>query len=465
MDLSKFLEKADLALRKRNAPQAIALYRQVLVASPGHGAARAGLLAAFRRQAELKGGASFLDRAAAKTTRAAVAGLASAKQHAALVKTCEAGLEKDPNDGYLAAHLAAALEALERPEEALATWQHRLEIDADDLAALKAAGKLHYRLRQIAEAVQCLDHVHRIDPHDAEVEKLRKHLAAEGTLASTRYESARSSRELAKDAGSQRQVERSQRMHRDAGELQDDLAALAQRLQARPDDLDVRRQLIRARLRAGEATAAAQCAREGLSQRPGDESLRDLLGEAELAEVRARLQAARAAPGGSAPGAPGGPAARPGGERAAAPDVAQLEAECSRLERAELARRVRQHPGEPELRLALGRAELQAGAVDAAVEHFQALVADPRVEVDARLGLGQSFLAKGLLPLARRQFEAALARVGGLQAGDRAKDICYHLALVCEQQGERQLALDRYLELYEVDIHYKDVARKVDELS
>jgi hypothetical protein len=61
MDVDKFMERAEAALRKRAPDQAIALYRQVLTARPGNGPARRGLMAAYRKRAELKGGASMLD--------------------------------------------------------------------------------------------------------------------------------------------------------------------------------------------------------------------------------------------------------------------------------------------------------------------------------------------------------------------------------------------------------------------
>ena len=61
MDVAKFLEKAEQALRKRNAEQAIALYRQVLVAKPGYVTVRQGRRVAYRRRAELKNGPSMVE--------------------------------------------------------------------------------------------------------------------------------------------------------------------------------------------------------------------------------------------------------------------------------------------------------------------------------------------------------------------------------------------------------------------
>ena len=445
MDLEKFLVKADQALRKRNTTQAIALYKQVLMASPDHGPARAGLLAAFRRKAELKGGPSLLDRTAAKSLRAAAAGLAGAKQAAALVKTCETGLEKDPQDAYLAARLAGALETLDRPQEALSTWQHRLSLDERDAEALKSAGKLHYRLREIAEAIDCLDRAHAVDATDPEVEKLRKNLAAEGTLAATKFETAQSSRELAKDQHAMRAAERTGRKHRSEDELAEDIAGMVAEYEAAPGDLDLCRRLARAQMKAEDYDAAEATAAAGLQQFRDEDSLLDLCGDARL--KRARLAVAEAQASGDKPALKAGKAA-----------LAAAEVE-------EIGRRVRRNPGDSALRLRLARACYRAGETEGAIEQFQAVVSDPRVEVEARQGLGACFFRKGLMPLARRQFEQALESVGGVGGGDRGKEICYSLGLVCERLGESQDALARFMEIYEVDLNYKDVGHKIEELS
>ncbi|MDG2147938.1 MAG: tetratricopeptide repeat protein [Planctomycetota bacterium] len=441
MDLSRFLDKAEQALRKRNPAQAIALYKQVLVASPGHGGARAGLLAAYRRRVELKGGASFLDRAAAKSLRAAAAGLAGAQQAAALLKTCEAGLEKNPGDAQLAARLAEALEQLDRPEEALATWEHRLALDANDFHALKSAGKLLYTLRRVQEAIAYLDRAHALGENDPELEKLRKHLAAEGTLASTRFESATSSRELARHPEAMRKVEVGRRIHRTEDQLKEDIESLRKAFEQAPQDVDLCRQLARTQLRGADLEGAERTIRTGLEHHSEEDSLLDLAGDVALGHLRKAVKSA--------------------GQDEAASKAAQRafrEAECQ-----ELSRRLARKPGDLGLQAKLARSCYRSGDTEQAIEHFQSVATDPRYEVEARQGLGACFTRKGLLPLARRQFEQALDLVGGPQGGDRGKEICYSLGLVCERMGDTSQALARFMEVYEIDIHYKDVASKIDE--
>lgn len=444
MDVEKFIIKAEQALAKRAAPAAIALFKQVLVASPDHARARAGLLGAYRRKAELKGGPGLLDRAAAKSLVLTATGLARAGQSALVVKNCEAGLEKNPDDQSLLALLAEALADLGRHAEALACWEHRLILDDRDVEALKAAGRLHYELMQVGEAIDCLDRAHALDAHDPEVEKLRKRLVAEGTLASTKFETATSSRELMKDVQAVRRAESEGRRHRTGDELLSDVEGLAARLEQHPDDLDVRRRLARAQVKAGDFGGAEATVAAGLERLPGDDSLTDLAGDIALGANAVALQAAREA-----------------GDEAA---LSRLKAARAELEIEEFSRRVLAQPGDVSARLRLARACYRVGRTDQATENFQAVVSDSRVALDAHQGLGACFFRKGLMPLARRQFDAALELAGGV-GGDQGKEICYHLGLVCERLGETQDALARYMEIYEIDIHFKDVASKIEALS
>lgn len=489
MDVDKFMERAEAALRKRAPDQAITLYRQVLTAKPGLGPARRGLMAAYRKRADLKGGASMMDRAAARSLHAAALGLRSSKRWSALVKTCDAALEKHPTDGGLVAMLAEGLEAQGFKDEALAAWESRLDADPQDVLALKHGGRLNYELRRIDAAIDQLERAHAIDRHDPEVERLRKNLAAEGTLANTRYESAKSSRDVIKDPGALRRGQDdthpaggpagagsaghagsgagasnasgasstskagADRAQSGAGPGSgaghaaahgDELAGLREQFLKHPGGVDARRRLLRAYATAGRHADALAALDEALVAHPNDEGLLDARGALQLEQADTALAAA---------------------ESAGDADATQrLKAERLRLEIDEFTRRAVRHPSDAATRLRLARAHLKAGQTDKALEHFQSAVADPRFELESRQGLGACFARKGLFPLAARQFEAALLAAGGV-ASEKGKEICYDLGRVSERMNDRPGALTRYLQIYEVDINYKDVGAKIEDLK
>lgn len=445
MDLDKYIKKAE-AVRKRNPPQAIALYKQVLVAQPGNPDARAGLLWTLRRASEMKGGPSLLDKAAATSCRAAAAGLRSQSRWDGVVKTCETGLVRHPMDLGLLGLLAQGLEGAGYPGGALAAWLFRLEIDDADTEALKAAGRLHHALRQIDEAIACLERAHAIDPRDPEIEKMRKNLAAEGTLKATRYESATSSRDVIKDAAGLKKLARDRRLVADGGAdaegLSDDVEELYARWRQAPS-LEARRKLVGLLVKMRDHERALEVVEAALEADPREPTLLQQRDELRLA--RADRQLARA---------------QQAGEPAA---LEQATAERLRLEVEVYERRAQADPGDLEARLRLGRALFRDQQTDRAIEAFQEALKDPRRQADARIGLGRCFVRKKLYPLARKQLEQALAAVG--ETSERGKEICYHLGLVCERMDDKPGALERYLQIYEVDINYKDVAQKVETLS
>jgi tetratricopeptide (TPR) repeat protein len=308
--------------------------------------------------------------------------------------------------------------------------------------ALKVAGRLHYELRQIPEAIDCLERAHVIDKHDPEVERLRKNLAAEGTLASTSYETATSSRDVIKDKDAMQRLDAEQRLH-GAPAGASDLDALREQFQANPKSVDMRRRMVKAFSAAGRHDDAIAALDEALAVHTHDEALQEARAELVLAVNEAALRLAKT-----------------GGD---AELLGRLRTERTTLEIEEYGRRVRLHPGDARARVRLARAYYRANETDHAIEHFQAAVADPRFKLDSQQGLGACFVRKGLYPLAARQFEAALQAAGGV-AGEKGKEICYHLGLVAERMNDRSGAMTRFLAVYEVDINYRDVANKIEAL-
>ena len=74
--------------------------------------------------------------------------------------------------------------------------------------------------------------------------------------------------------------------------------------------------------------------------------------------------------------------------------------------------------------------------------------------------LGRCFMKKELWDLAKKQLASALEGIGGV--GPKSLDIVYTLGLVHEHQELLEEALGHYTQIYEIDISYKDVAKKID---
>jgi TolA-binding protein len=81
------------------------------------------------------------------------------------------------------------------------------------------------------------------------------------------------------------------------------------------------------------------------------------------------------------------------------------------------------------------------------------------VRDEALFLLAQCFQRKGILDLARKEYEHALEATDG--KSERAKEILYNLGSIAEVQGSRDEARSFFIRIYEIDIGYKDVAAKM----
>jgi tetratricopeptide (TPR) repeat protein len=445
MDVAKHLEKAAEAVRKKNFDYAVELYHQVLQLKPDHGEARRDLRQVLVKRAEAKKLNPTLGAASGLFSRMSMmtSGIGGKPEQVAL--SAEKYLVNDPRNRKVNLQLAEALEKANYLNSAVAVFEFLGDDEELGDYALKKAGGLYYQLKKMEQALACYEAVLKRSPRDSEAEKARKNLAAEGVLSSGSYDPTRSSRDLVRDKSKAQQLELDQRIVTTDDQRKLRQGALERELAATPTDKRARRELIDLFVRAREFDAAVATIEEHMRHEPDSTEFRDRLGEVKLLGLEAQLREARAKAA--------------AGDSAAATDVVDLERETKELELSEVERRVREHPTDLGLRYRLGQLVLDAGRVDDAIEHFQYAVKDPRRRIDALVGLGGAFQVKGLVDLARKQFETALEGIEG--ESDRATEVRYLLAVLLEQTGDVAGALARFESIYEKNIHFRDVGARV----
>jgi tetratricopeptide (TPR) repeat protein len=443
VDFSKHIQKADEALRRRNWDFAIELYRQLLDLDPDLGAARAGLRRALRKRHDAKRGGRLLRAIGGSVPLARAKTMLKLGRHAAGARALEDYLAGNPLDPEANLLLGQALEAAGHFQSACAVFEFLAEIAPDDPEGLKRAGAMMRRTGEPARALRYYERALEADPRDREALKARKDLAAETALSDTGLDRATHSRELIRDKGRARALERDVRRHRSEDDLRQELAELEAACEDGGGDPDAFLHRAEVHERLGELEPAAELLDRALSYRDLDTSL-----AARGSDLRIRLLKRHIAR-----------ASRDGDEEGAT----ALEAELRELELAELRRRVAEAPAEGALRLRLGKALLRAGDLDGAAAELQRVAGDRRLRPDAQFFLGLCFQRKGILDLARSQLTSALE---GLEPGsDRAKEILYSLGSISEAEGDPGAARSFYIRIYEVDIGYRDVAEKMEQLK
>ncbi|MCA8973598.1 MAG: tetratricopeptide repeat protein [Planctomycetes bacterium] len=442
MDLSKHLENAKEATKRRNFPLAIKIYGQVLQLQPDYGEARAGLRTALFEKAKLKppskvtailfGGINLLMARISRMFRG----------HAAAARAYERYLAHDPLAEGANLSLGESLQRAGLSRSALAVYAAYAEAEPRCLPACRAAGALFYEQGKVKEALAMYEQALKIDPRDQESLKARKNLAAEGALRSTGIEEAQSSRDLIKDKEQQRSLERQERLQLSADEIETELTELEEKLQASPDDKKLLRRIARLREMAKDLAGALDLIERLLGLDPGDAELQEL-----AADLRIRLQEQMVEK-----------AIKRGDEAAtqrARETLAQMRATESR-------RRLDRNPADTAARFDLGRSLLETGEVDAAIAELQHAVKDPRKKTDALFLLGRAFQKKDLPDLALGQFGKALESAG---TGVLAKEALYEMGEICAKIGKRDEAMQHFTRILEQDIGFRDVADKVEGLK
>ncbi|MEW6744371.1 MAG: tetratricopeptide repeat protein [Planctomycetota bacterium] len=453
MDITSHLSKADEAARRKNFKHAVRLYWQVLAFKPDHGEARRGLRSALARQAEYRPVSRWVARLVGFPHIASMAFSRMAKRPDRLAQACERYLAVDPANEVVTLRLGEALSRAGHLNAALAVYEFLGSSGKGHAGALREAGSLHFRLGNVQQALECLERCLALDPHDAEADKLRKNVAAESALVSGGYSTAASSRELMRDRARVERQQRAERVHLTENEIADEIADLEKRLQADRDPR-VRRKLIELYGRRDEYEKALAAVADGLAREPDSLDLLDTKGDIQIAifrreigKLRERLEKTENAE--------------------LRRDLEDLEAEALAFETGEFKRRVASRPTDLELWYQLGLRYLSGpvstASVDQAVEAFQHSVRDPRRRTDSLTRLARCFFLKGLYDLAEKQLLQALE---ALPAGsDRGKEVLYNLGLIAEKASRQKEAVTYYGRIYEVDIGYRDVARKIEELT
>ncbi|NOT29603.1 MAG: tetratricopeptide repeat protein [Planctomycetes bacterium] len=442
MDFSKQIQKAEEALRRRNYDFAVELYRQLIDLDPNQGEARGGLRRTLRKRHEQDGGkgGKLLRAMSGALPLSRAKALQKLGKHEACARALEDYLVTNPMDVEANLLLGVSLEQAGHFLSARAVYEFTAEIAPRNPEALKRAGAMMQRTGDHPRALEYYERALEADPRDQEALKARKNLAAESALSKSNSSAVSHSRELIKDKDRSRELERSKRLVLSEEELRADLAKLEERFAGSPSDPELMVQLADVHERLGDPAAALEFVERALSYRK--DSFELIAKHGDLESKRLKKAVARADKTGKAD------------------EAGALERELVAHEVKDYRRRVEARPGDAQLRLALAKRLLRADDVDGALAELQRCSGEPRVRDEALFHLGQCFQRKGVLDLARKEYEHALQASDG--KGERAKEILYNLGTIAEAQGNRDEARSFYVRIYEIDIGYRDVAAKME---
>lgn len=123
--------------------------------------------------------------------------------------------------------------------------------------------------------------------------------------------------------------------------------------------------------------------------------------------------------------------------------------------------RVNKYPNDLTLRYELGVALCGRNMYNEAIQQFQLAQRNPRWHTKSLYYLGLCFKAKKQYDLAIDQFEKAASEL--ISMDSTKKDIYYEMGLIKESMDDPAGAMEYFKQIYQVDIAFKDVARRVEQ--
>jgi tetratricopeptide (TPR) repeat protein len=447
-DASRFLAKADEALKKRNYDYAIQMYETAMETEPGNADARRNYRVALVRKYEQDG-----------YPRVGLGGLKtmaiSKNPEKALVET-EKLIAKDPKSIKLNMRVAQALADLGHHDAAIAVLEFVIktaDLKGDKLApqALSLLAREYSNTGQIDEANKMLNRAVRLAPNDKQLQGLQKEIAAKSY--NKKVGTAKSSYELVQNREEADLLEKMRKgvlTEEDAGILlqqQEDI------LQENPLDRRAIRTIGEILARRKKFIDAYDRLMAFTKVDPSATEIGDLAAKYKNQYFDAMIALCRKKA-----------AAEPDKAQAYAAKEKQLREDRKKFQLDEYGRQVESAPTDLDKRFYYATALFDGGDFQEAFKHFQKAVKSPKYSKRANLMMGQCLVKMERYEMAEMAFENVKKEMTDGDE-DLRKNLIYSEADLLERKGDRAAALERFRALYMEDMEFKDIESRIDSLK
>ena len=446
--------KALSAVELRNHGYAVSLLQAVLKETPGFLEGRKLL-----RRAEIastKGKKSFLSGLSTASMKGASL---VKKDPVAALEAAEKMLESDPYSSPGNHLLRDAAIAAGFPEIAQFALETLVEGNPQDTKILHELGAFFYEHGMSNEAVDVYTRISEINPADLIAIKRGKDASAQASMKEGGWQEVAASegkldyRSLMKDKEMAESLEQQSRVVKSDEMIDQQINELYARAEKEPQNVDVARKIAQLFEQKNEIESAiwwynhaselAKNTDPVLIRKASDLNLKIL--DNRIGEFEKWLA-----------------------DYSDSPDAAQVREQLEELRKqkadsliGEARKRVERNPTDLMFRFELGERLLASGNFADAIPELQKARQNPAVRLKAMNLLGQCYVGKNMLDLAKSTFSSAAGEI--LIMDETKKDILYQLALVHEGLGEKEPYLNALKQIYEVDYGYRDVAKRVEE--
>ena len=442
--------KANEAAQRENVDYAITLFNQVLEKEPGFFECRKALRAAQFQKCGARGG--FFKKmwsGAGSSPQVAKAKMALNKNPAEAMAIAEQILNGDPNTSAAHRIIVEAANALELPQTAVMSLDSLVKNSPKDKnLAIEFAHAVGTTGGDTGSAERILAELLRNLPNDGELNQALKDLSARKTLDQGGYNALEggqgSYRDILKDRQQATSLEQEKRVVKSEDVTERLIGEDEARMKTEPNNLKVVRRLAELYTQKKQFERALELyERIKNSEMGNDPSLERAIADTIVRRFDAQLEQLDPA----------------------APDyteqTAKLQAEKLDFQVTECQKRVEKYPTDLAIRFEMGQFYFQTGKITEAIQEFQKAKNNPHKGLAAMNYLAQCYAKKKMFDMAARMLQSAIKEKPVFD--EEKKDLVYNLGCVLESMDKKEEAIEQFKLIYEIDIGYKDVAKKVDD--
>jgi tetratricopeptide (TPR) repeat protein len=365
------------------------------------------------------------------------------------VKEYEKSLSADPMNAGTYCRMGDLFVELEDSEAAIMTFQEALLVDPDEVKALKELGRLLKEKEEFDKARQYYSHAQKLAPTDMDITQGLKDLSALQTIDKGGWQQQDTFRDKIADKDKAAELEIETRKTKSAEDVDYLINQTKKQLEAEPENVSLLFRLADNYKTKKDWGEAIKTYNRILELKPeNDVALKNIDDinikkmEADLINLQEALKK------------------DPENEEVKA-KIQDIENKKELIHFERVKDQVAKLPNDLALRFKYGLMLRQKGMLNEAISQFQEVVKDPSRRLDALNMLGECFMKKKMFDIAITQFEKAMNLNSDIN--NKTKAIIYNLGLAYEEMNKPDEAVKQFKKIYEVDISYKDVAKKIEE--
>lgn len=387
-----------------------------------------------------------------KVTTAAMK-LSAKKDPLELLGLAEEVLALDPYHQKANTSIAEAGAELGHVEFKTFAYETLADGNPDNRVVLTQLAQAYMEAKDAAKAEKTYQRILDKYPTDGDALSGLKNASAAHASKSGGWDTAKDYRDTLKDVKQSEQLELASKVVKSAEGIESQIQLIYLKHQEEPNNPAHSKELARLHVQKNDyATAVLWYQHAFEAGGKIDSSLEKVIGDLKLKDTEQQLQQLRA-----------GLAEQTDPEAVAQYEAAieQKQKELGEVRLFQAEARVRAQPNEGEFRFDLGEALFKLGQYKRATEELQLSLKQPSVRYQALNLMGQAFMKRGMLDFAIKQLSLAKSEL--LAMDDIKKEIVYNLGLAYEANKQMDKSLDQWKEIYEYDMTYRDVAKRVEE--